>query len=844
MKRKYQNIAIAVIAMFIITLGSGAASVPSGQAPPAQIKVHPTHPDVTDPPAWYNPYPGYQGIKMTSANSGWIVGADNGTDPRIKRYYNGSWVDYPVAITNTGRLNAVDATASEAWIVGEFGTILHWSGADWQRVSSPAPVTTTLVAVSIVAPGEVWAIGNLATYQPPVILHYRTGNWSLVAAPVISSNFELRSMSWTSPTDGWLVGDTFDNNGNNHQPLALHYTNGSWINAPLPQVSGQVSAVSIYMLNAGEGWIGLSGNVNNVSYSLLHYTGGAWQSVSPGGAVTSEFTNAILSFAPGDYYRADAQFPPPGSQQNYFSHNQSDFSTAVPLFRLSGAAANDIWGIGGYGNIYHWDGMQLTPVEGGARASSIQMLNSDDGWMIGTYGATPDHLYHYSAGYWSPTDITANTFAFSRPNDGWAQVPISGTTAGFRHYDGTGWGQPQNVADGYYLWAMQMMGSSGGWAVGSFSADPNSNVAAPAVAKFSAGSWNAYSLSLGTNAEFLAASFTSPTDGWAVGYQGNAQFPTPLIYHYSNGNWQYVNPPPNLLIYLYSVSALSPSDVWMVGYGLRDFSPSYILHWDGSGWTVQQSSVQDVHAIEMLSPNEGWAVGHSNFLHYIGGAWEQLTVPQHSYSLSFISPTEGWAAGVNGPWRYASRCLDYYADVPSGYWAGTNIIYLSCRGIVSGTGNHLFSPAASASRIQFAKMITLARGWPIISPTTQSYTDVPPSNPLYPFVETARAHGAINGVDAAGCQAVGATYPCFLPNAPITRAQVAIITQQAFDWAVDTSGGPHFSDVPPNFFAYAAVETCYHHGVVSGIGGGLFAPNANVTRAQIAAILYRALTNP
>jgi hypothetical protein len=50
--------------------------------------------------------------------------------------------------------------------------------------------------------------------------------------------------------------------------------------------------------------------------------------------------------------------------------------------------------------------------------------------------------------------------------------------------------------------------------------------------------------------------------------------------------------------------------------------------------------------------------------------------------------------------------------------------------------------------------------------------------------------------------------------------------------------------VPPQSFAYAAIETAYHHGVVSGIGGGLFAPNQNVTRAQLAIILYKALTLP
>jgi S-layer homology domain len=142
-------------------------------------------------------------------------------------------------------------------------------------------------------------------------------------------------------------------------------------------------------------------------------------------------------------------------------------------------------------------------------------------------------------------------------------------------------------------------------------------------------------------------------------------------------------------------------------------------------------------------------------------------------------------------------------------------------------------------------MISLARNWPLLTPSSgQTFTDVPPSNPLYPFVETAYAYSALSGESAEICAARQVAYPCFLPNDPISRAQAAVITVRAFGWPLDTSGGPHFSDVPAANYAYSAVETCYNRGVVNGIGGGLFAPNANVTRAQLTRILYGALTLP
>jgi S-layer homology domain len=224
----------------------------------------------------------------------------------------------------------------------------------------------------------------------------------------------------------------------------------------------------------------------------------------------------------------------------------------------------------------------------------------------------------------------------------------------------------------------------------------------------------------------------------------------------------------------------------------------------------------------------------------------------HTFALSGSSGNDLWMLGNNTVRHWdgtsitvAPNCANPYTDVPASYYAISQIEYLTCHGIVAGTGSNTFSPNASASRIQFAKMISLARNWPLLTPGSgQTFTDVPPSNPLYSFVETAYAYGAISGESADICTARQVAYPCFLPNDPISRAQTAVITVRAFGWPIDTSGGPHFSDVPTDNYAYGAIETCFHHGIISGIGGGLFAPNASVTRAQLARILYGALTQP
>lgn len=53
------------------------------------------------------------------------------------------------------------------------------------------------------------------------------------------------------------------------------------------------------------------------------------------------------------------------------------------------------------------------------------------------------------------------------------------------------------------------------------------------------------------------------------------------------------------------------------------------------------------------------------------------------------------------------------------------------------------------------------------------------------------------------------------------------------------AGAESFSDVPADSWAYAYVEEACAKGFVSGVGGGLFAPDQEVTYAQFATMLVR-----
>ncbi|MEW5897942.1 MAG: S-layer homology domain-containing protein [Bacillota bacterium] len=81
----------------------------------------------------------------------------------------------------------------------------------------------------------------------------------------------------------------------------------------------------------------------------------------------------------------------------------------------------------------------------------------------------------------------------------------------------------------------------------------------------------------------------------------------------------------------------------------------------------------------------------------------------------------------------------------------------------------------------------------------------------------------------------------FAPDADVTRAQFAalLIRTLGIDEAAPT--GTVFSDVPKGAWYAGAVETAYAHQLVSGMGGGLFAPDEKITREQMAVMITRAL---
>ena len=214
------------------------------------------------------------------------------------------------------------------------------------------------------------------------------------------------------------------------------------------------------------------------------------------------------------------------------------------------------------------------------------------------------------------------------------------------------------------------------------------------------------------------------------------------------------------------------------------------------------------------------------------------------------------ATGTGTP----GSCRADFRDVPVEHWAYGYIQWIYCNGIAQGYtcggGCQEFRPESNTTRAQVAKMLTIGFALPSVTPTAPTFVDVPPGNSFYGYVEAAAAQGVFAGYDCGG-----PGEPCpgryFRPNNNVTRAQVAKMTVLAAGWTLVTPGTPTFTDVAPADWFYSYVETAFQYEVVGGYDCfGLtpgptppttcreFRPNYPASRAQIAKMVYLAITPP
>jgi len=172
-------------------------------------------------------------------------------------------------------------------------------------------------------------------------------------------------------------------------------------------------------------------------------------------------------------------------------------------------------------------------------------------------------------------------------------------------------------------------------------------------------------------------------------------------------------------------------------------------------------------------------------------------------------------------------------------WAEKAIEKAYARGLVTGRTADTFEPNSDTQRSEAITILVRAKKLALDVPADLSkaashfadWNSVPEWS--RPSIAAAYAHGLMSGSKVNGKFYVNA-------NANISRAELAVLIQNAFKLKADKNHVKAFSDKIPSW-ASESVDVLSSNKVISGYPDGTFKPNANATRAEVVVMLINVI---
>ncbi len=177
-----------------------------------------------------------------------------------------------------------------------------------------------------------------------------------------------------------------------------------------------------------------------------------------------------------------------------------------------------------------------------------------------------------------------------------------------------------------------------------------------------------------------------------------------------------------------------------------------------------------------------------------------------------------------------------FTDVNADDWFSDVVRYVYEQGLMTGTSDREFSPNLTTTRGMIVSILNRLEDGPTAE--AAGFTDVADGDWYAEAVNWAASEGIVNGFEDN----------TFRPNDPITREQLAAMLMNYAAWKgedvrarADLSGYGDAASV--SSWAAKTVQWAVAEGLISGMPGNLLEPQGSATRAQVAAILQRFLSD-
>ena len=190
------------------------------------------------------------------------------------------------------------------------------------------------------------------------------------------------------------------------------------------------------------------------------------------------------------------------------------------------------------------------------------------------------------------------------------------------------------------------------------------------------------------------------------------------------------------------------------------------------------------------------------------------------------SPIYQFTTGSTDPVPTNPTFSDVSPDEPK--WAYESIEKMAGKGIIIGNPNGTFGWRNSIERQHVALMFNRALPELESSAPYEMFADVPETHVYFEEIMAAQQAGIVEGYQNK-----------FRPKGKLTRQEMAKVLVTAFD--IEAEGTHNFPDVDKDGWADDYIDTLYAAGITIGSSGGKFNPKADVTRAEFAVFMDRAL---
>ena len=185
---------------------------------------------------------------------------------------------------------------------------------------------------------------------------------------------------------------------------------------------------------------------------------------------------------------------------------------------------------------------------------------------------------------------------------------------------------------------------------------------------------------------------------------------------------------------------------------------------------------------------------------------------------------------------HAAEAALPFSDVNADDWFFDVVRYVYEQGLMTGTSDTEFSPNLTTTRGMIVSILTRLEDGPTAE--AAGFTDVADGDWYAEAVNWAAREGIVAGYEDN----------TFRPNDPITREQLAAMLMNYAAWKgedvsarADLSGYNDAASV--SSWAAETVQWAVAEGLISGMPGNLLEPQGSATRAQVAAILQRFLSD-